>query len=52
MCGSKRYCPKITAYVDHLLRETVEAKTINCYLNSICQFYHYLSKRRHPDVIP
>ena len=36
--------PKITAYVDHLLGKRLRPKTINCYLNSICQFYHYLSE--------
>jgi len=35
---------KITAYVDHLLGKRLRPKTINCYLNSICQFYHYLSE--------
>ena len=35
---------KITAYVDHLLGKRLGPKTINCYLNSICQFYHYLSE--------
>jgi site-specific recombinase XerD len=35
---------KIMAYVDHLLGKRLRPKTINCYLNSICQFYHYLSE--------
>lgn len=34
---------KIGEYVDHLLGRRLKPKTINCYLNSVCQFYHYLS---------
>jgi site-specific recombinase XerD len=35
---------KITEYVDHLMGKRLKPKTINCYLNSVCQFYHYLSE--------
>ena len=35
---------KIVAYMDYLLGRRLQPKTINCYLNSICQFYHYLSE--------
>jgi site-specific recombinase XerD len=35
---------KIMEYVDHLLGKRLGPKTINCYLNTICQFYHYLSE--------
>jgi site-specific recombinase XerD len=33
---------KIGEYMDELLGKRLKPKTINCYLNSICQFYHYL----------
>lgn len=35
---------KITEYVDHLMGKRLKPKTINCYLNSVCQFYHYLAE--------
>jgi len=34
---------KIGAYIDYLLCKRLKPKTINCYLNGVCQFYHYLS---------
>ncbi len=34
----------LMAYVDHLLGQRLKPKTINCYLNTICQFYHYLAE--------
>ena len=34
----------IMAYVDHLVGQRLKPKTINCYLNTICQFYHYLAE--------
>jgi site-specific recombinase XerD len=33
---------KITEYIDCLLSQRLRPKTINCYLNTVCQFYHYL----------
>ncbi|MHB8773442.1 MAG: tyrosine-type recombinase/integrase [Syntrophales bacterium] len=33
---------KIIAYIDDLLGKRLQPKTVNCYLNSVCQFYHYL----------
>jgi site-specific recombinase XerD len=42
---------KITAYVDHLLGKRLRPKTINCYLNSICQFYHYLSEEEGLPIV-
>jgi site-specific recombinase XerD len=33
---------KISQYIDHLMRRRLKPKTINCHLNSIRQFYHYL----------
>lgn len=35
---------KITQYVDHLMSKRLKPKTINCYLNSVCQFYYYLAE--------
>ena len=34
---------KIAEYVDYLLGRRLRPKTVNCYLNSVCQFYHYLA---------
>jgi len=34
---------KIGAYIDYLLCKRLKPKTINCYLNGVCQFYHYFS---------
>jgi site-specific recombinase XerD len=42
---------KIMAYVDHLLGKRLRPKTINCYLNSICQFYHYLSEEEGIPIV-
>jgi site-specific recombinase XerD len=42
---------KIMAYVDHLLGKRLRPKTINCYLNSICQFYHYLSEEEGISMV-
>jgi len=42
---------KIMAYVDHLLGKRLRPKTINCYLNSICQFYHYLSEEEGLPIV-
>ena len=35
---------KITEYIDYLLSQRLRPKTINCYLNTVCQFYHYLGE--------
>jgi len=34
---------KVNAYIDYLMGQRLTPKTINCYLNSVCQFYRYLS---------
>ena len=34
---------KMIAYIDCLISQRLKPKTINCYLNSVCQYYHYLS---------
>ena len=42
---------KIMAYVDHLLVKRLRPKTINCYLNTICQFYHYLAEEEGLPIV-
>jgi len=32
----------ISRYIDHLMRKRLAPKTVNCHLNCIRQFYHYL----------
>jgi site-specific recombinase XerD len=42
---------KIIAYMDYLLGKRLKPKTINCYLNSVCQFYHYLSEEEEVPIV-
>lgn len=42
---------KITEYIDCLLGRRLRPKTINCYLNTVCQFYHYLSEEEGIHVV-
>jgi site-specific recombinase XerD len=42
---------KISAYIDYLLGKRLKPKTINCYLNGICQFYHYLSDEEGIQIV-
>jgi site-specific recombinase XerD len=42
---------KITEYIDELLGKRLRPKTINCYLNTVCQFYHYLSDEEGIHVV-
>jgi len=37
--------------MDYLIGERLKPKTINCYLNSICQFYHYLSEEEGIQIV-
>jgi len=32
----------ISVYIDHLMRKRLAPKTVNCHVNCIRQFYHYL----------
>ena len=32
----------VSRYIDHLMRKRLAPKTVNCHLNGIRQFYHYL----------
>ena len=42
---------KITEYIDHLDAQGLRPKTINCYLNSISQFYHYLVEEEEVSIL-
>jgi site-specific recombinase XerD len=42
---------KIGAYIDYLLSQRLKPKTINCYLNGICQFYHYLADEEGMQIV-
>ncbi len=42
---------KIDKYMDSLLGKRLKSKTINCYLNSICQFYHYLCEEEGIRIV-
>jgi site-specific recombinase XerD len=37
-------CAQVSGYIDYLLGKRLRPKTINCHLNSIRQFYHYLQE--------
>jgi site-specific recombinase XerD len=42
---------KLTEYIDYLLGKRLRPKTINCYLNTVCQFYHYLSEEEGITIV-
>jgi site-specific recombinase XerD len=42
---------KIMAYMDYLLGKRLKPKTVNCYLNSVCQFYHYLAEEEEIPIV-
>lgn len=42
---------KIDEYMDELLGKRLKPKTVNCYLNSICQFYHYLCEEEGIQIV-
>jgi len=37
----------VSQYIDYLMAKRLRPKTINCHLNSIRQFYHYLREDEH-----
>jgi len=39
------------AYIDYLLGQRLKPKTINCYLNGVCQFYHYLADEEGIQIV-
>ena len=42
---------KVSQYIDHLMRKRLMPKTINCHVNSVRQFYHYLREEEHWPII-
>jgi len=42
---------KMTEYIDCLLSQRLRPKTINCYLNTVCQFYHYLNEEEGVQIV-
>jgi site-specific recombinase XerD len=40
----------ISCYVDRLMRKRLAPKTVNCHLNCIRQFYHYLREEEGIDI--
>ena len=42
---------KISQYIDHLMRKRLKPKTINCHVNSVRQFYHYLRDEEHLPIV-
>ena len=42
---------KIVGYMDYLLGKRLKPKTVNCYLNSVCQYYHYLSEEEEIPIV-
>ena len=42
---------KIGEYMDSLLSKRLKPKTVNCYLNSVCQFYHYLCDEEEIQIV-
>jgi site-specific recombinase XerD len=41
---------KISQYIDYLMARRLRPKTINCHLNGIRQFYHYLREEEHISI--
>ena len=42
---------KVTEYIDCVLSQRLRPKTINCYLNTVCQFYHYLIEEEGFQIV-
>ena len=42
---------KLLAYLDHLLDRGLQPKTINCHLDSLRGFYHYLSEEEQVQMV-
>ena len=42
---------KISHYIDHLMRKRLRPKSINCHVNSVRQFYHYLREEEHLSIV-
>jgi site-specific recombinase XerD len=41
----------VSGYIDHLMRKRMAPKTINCHLDGIRQFYHYLREEEGIGII-
>ncbi len=42
---------RVSQYIDHLMRKRLMPKTINCHVNSVRQFYHYLREEEHVPIV-
>jgi site-specific recombinase XerD len=42
---------KIMEYLDYQMTQRLRPKTINCYLNTICQFYYYLMEEEGIKIV-
>jgi site-specific recombinase XerD len=42
---------KVSQYIDDLMRKRLAPKTINCHVNSVRQFYHYLREEEHLPIV-
>ena len=42
---------KVSQYIDNLMRKRLMPKTINCHVNSVRQFYHYLRDEEHLPIV-
>lgn len=42
---------KVSQYIDYLMRKRLMPKTVNCHVNSVRQFYHYLREEEHCSTI-
>lgn len=42
---------KMSSYIDYLISQRLKPKTINCYLNGVCQFYHYLTDEEGMQIV-
>ena len=42
---------KVSQYIDHLMRKRLKPKTINCHVNSVRQFYHFLREEEHLPIV-
>lgn len=41
----------MSSYIDYLISQRLKPKTINCYLNGVCQFYHYLTDEEGMQIV-
>jgi len=41
----------VSRYIDNLMRKRLEPKTVNCHLNAIRQFYHYLREEESVTIV-